>query len=137
MSASETIECELLFVYGTLLSGFSLHGNLKRFGASYVGRGNNQGELFDLGSFPGARRSEMASKRVVGEIYRLSNPRRAFTILDEIEGCRSMNPESSLFRRETTLVTLANGKEVTAWVYWLNREQRAMQRIPSGDYAAG
>ncbi len=127
---------ELIFVYGTLRRGFSRHVALQRLGAEYLGRGTIQGDLFDLGDFPGARSTGKTSSRIAGEIYRLPNPFQTLSVLDEIEGLRPAAPELSLFRRVMTTVTLENGQETTAWVYWLNRSTGPRRRIPSGDYAA-
>ncbi len=127
-------EPDLLFVYGTLRRGRARHGVLRKLGARYVGRGSIQAELFDLGNFPGARRTEAPSARVVGEIYRLRNPARSSKTLDEVEGVGSAAPAAGLFRREITVVTLENGKQVRAWVYWVNRVPGARRRIASGDY---
>lgn len=125
---------DLIFLYGTLRRGSSRHNILKRLGAEYVGKGTVQGELFDLGDYPGARKTEKPSSRVVGEIYRLPNPAQAFAVLDAVEGFRPSAPESSLFRRETTTARLANGECRTAWLYWLSRGRGPMRRIRSGDY---
>jgi gamma-glutamylcyclotransferase (GGCT)/AIG2-like uncharacterized protein YtfP len=71
-------------------------------------------------------------RTVIGEVFRLSNPERAFRALDAYEGARSVN---GLYRRERTEVTLEGAGRVTAWVYWLNCTPSGMRRIVSGDYA--
>lgn len=131
------MNCDLLFVYGTLRRGFARHSVLQRVHARYVGRGTTQGELYDLGEFPGAQKSQSASTRIIGEIYQLPNPARALRVLDEIEGFRPRDPASSLFRRDTAAILLENDKQLTAWVYWLNREPWPTSRILSGDYGRG
>ena len=125
---------DLIFVYGTLRSGFSRHRILRRVGASIVGWGSVQGELWDLGFFPGARPSDRPKTRIIGEVYRLRNPDRALAVLDTIEGFQPIAPESSLFRRQTVPVALVNGQQTAAWVYWLNRLPVSKRSIPSGDY---
>jgi len=127
---------ELIFVYGTLRRGYSRNVALQSVGAEYLGRGTIQGDLFDLEDFPGARSTAKASSCIAGEIYRLPDPSQALSVLDEIEGLRPAAPELSLFRREMNTVTLENGQETTAWVYWLNHSTGPRRRIPSGDYAA-
>jgi gamma-glutamylcyclotransferase (GGCT)/AIG2-like uncharacterized protein YtfP len=126
---------DLLFVYGTLRRGFGRHGLLGRLGARYAGMGTVQGELFHLGDFPGAQRSNSASARIVGELYRLPSPSRAFRTLDKVEGFCPRDPASSLFARETTEVVFTEGGRAVAWVYWLNRLPWPARVIPSGDYA--
>ncbi len=125
----------LLFVYGTLRRGFGRHFLLQRVRARYVGTGHAQGELFKLGQFPGAQRSKDPAARIVGEVYQLSNPVRAFRVLDRVEGFRPNAPAAGSFRRETATVVLDNGTRATAWVYWLNRAPGEFGRIESGDYA--
>jgi gamma-glutamylcyclotransferase (GGCT)/AIG2-like uncharacterized protein YtfP len=126
----------LLFVYGTLRRGFCRHHTLRRLRAKSAGRGTIRAKLFNLGEFPGARPSGLASALVVGELYALPEAGQAFRILDAVEGIRTHAPERSLFKRETVDITLADKRRVTAWVYFLNRGLRARRRIVSGDYAA-
>ena len=156
-SLSAHVDCSLLFVYGTLRRRFARHSLLQAVGARYVGRGSVQGELFDLGDFPGAvkprdaappleacspgssgvhflkapREGGRAQPRVVGEVFRLPSPERTFKTLDAYEGA-----SKDLYTRELAEVTLQRGERVTAWVYWLNRLPAGMRRILSGDYAA-
>jgi len=127
----------LLFAYGTLRRGFERHGVLQRLVARYIGEGVIEGELFDLGEFPGARKSVSGASRVRGEVYRLPGTSQAFSVLDSIEGYQTNAADSSLFVREITDVTLPNGKQVQAWVYWLNRWHGPMRRVTSGDYRRG
>lgn len=125
-------QTDLLFVYGTLRRGFAPHRFLRSLRAKYLGEGTVQGELFDLGAFPGARKTARVGAVVRGEVYRLVQPTRGFAVLDEYEG---LDPSSaqSLFRRETAQVSLQNGKQAVAWVYWLKCQPKCARRIPSGD----
>jgi gamma-glutamylcyclotransferase (GGCT)/AIG2-like uncharacterized protein YtfP len=143
---------DLLFVYGTLRSGFDSHRVLQRLRARYVGQGSVRAELFDLGDFPGAKKLKTSagfqrgcsleggttrtnsSARVVGEVYRLQDPERAFKVLDDFEDFRPRAAATGLFRRAVTEVALPNGARVKAWVYWLNRVPGPTRRIYSGDY---
>ena len=129
------MNCQLLFVYGTLRRGSARHAILRRLGAEFIGEGSIRAELFDCGEWPGARKSAANHAQVAGEIYRLRNSARALKVLDKVEGFRPQVPEASLFTRETTEVVLLDGKQTPAWVYWLNRRFGPMRRIPSGDYA--
>jgi len=108
---------------------------LRRLGARYKEQGSVRAELFNFRDFPGARKFEEGSARVVGEVYRLPNPERSLRILDEVEGVRPASSTASLFRREIVEVTLESGKRVKAWVYWITRNPGPRRRIPSGDYA--
>ena len=111
-------DTDLLFVYGTLRRGFPLHHHLRRLGAEFVAAGKVQAELFDLGEFPGARKSSKPGKAVEGELYRLQRVENSLRVLDYVEGFSPRNPEKSLFQRATTEVTLPNGEQRVAWIYW-------------------
>jgi len=54
--------------------------------------------------------------------------------LDEIEGYRSDQPDTSLYRRVETPVTFTDGREETVWVYFYNAPLGRAQRVESGDY---
>jgi len=72
--------------------------------------------------------------RIIGDVFRLLSPARAFRLLDSYEGFRPALPGESLFIRELIEVRLENGNQVTAWIYWLNRLPKGARRIRSGDY---
>jgi gamma-glutamylcyclotransferase (GGCT)/AIG2-like uncharacterized protein YtfP len=114
------LDTDLLFVYGTLRRGFALHHHLRRMGAEFVARGEVQAELYDLGKFPGARKSTRPGKVLAGEIYRLRQVEKALKVLDHVEGFSPQAAEKSSFRRATTEVVLPNGERRVAWIYWLN-----------------
>jgi gamma-glutamylcyclotransferase (GGCT)/AIG2-like uncharacterized protein YtfP len=109
---------DLLFVYGTLRRGCTLHHHLKRLGAAFVATGKVQAELLELGEFPGARKSSKPGKIVEGEIYRLRGVVNALKVLDQVEGFSPRVPERSRFQRAMTEVTLPNGEQRLAWIYW-------------------
>jgi len=54
--------------------------------------------------------------------------------LDEIEGYRAGEPDSSLYTRSEMAVTLENGRSAEAWVYFYNAPLGRAERIASGDY---
>jgi pyruvate carboxylase len=118
---------EYLFVYGTLRTQMNdpLHRLLEKH-AILVGTGTFQGKLYDLGRYPGAVPSHGNADRVIGEIYRFSEPQRALEILDEYEGHR--------FKRKRVTVTQGDGKTIAAWIYLYGRSVKRRPRIASGDY---
>ena len=118
---------EYLFVYGTLRSQMNdpLHGLLEKH-AVLVGTGSFQGKLYDLGRYPGAIPSHGKTDRVLGEIYRFSEPQRALEILDEYEGHR--------FKRKRVTIIQADGKSITSWIYLYVRSVTRRARIQAGDY---
>ena len=118
---------EYLFVYGTLRSQMNdpLHGLLEK-DAILVGTGSFQGRLYDLGRYPGVVPSRGKTDRVIGEIYRFREGKRAFEILDEYEGHR--------FKRRRVTIIQEDGKSITSWIYLYARSVKRRPRIPSGDY---
>ena len=124
---------ELVFFYGTLMTPFNRPGRrrIEQF-LTYTGRGVSAGALFDLGIYPAA--IPASEGRVWGEVYEMSRPDAVLESLDEIEGFRAAEPESSLYTRIKTSVTLEDGSNVSAWTYFYNAPLGRAERIESGDY---
>jgi gamma-glutamylcyclotransferase (GGCT)/AIG2-like uncharacterized protein YtfP len=124
---------ERVFVYGTLMGGFDRR---RRAGIetrmAFVGRGWIPAALYDLGLFPAAIPAR--DSRVWGEIYEIEDDPSVLAKLDEIEGFRPDEPDSSLYIREEAAVTLDSGAVDTAWVYFYNAPLGQAERIESGDY---
>jgi gamma-glutamylcyclotransferase (GGCT)/AIG2-like uncharacterized protein YtfP len=116
-----------LFVYGTLRRRMNdpLHRLLEKQAVG-VGTGTFQGKLYDLGRYPGAVRSRGKNDRVLGEIYRLSEPQRALKILDAYEGRR--------FKRKRQTILQEDGKSLNAWIYLYAGSVKRRPLISSGDY---
>lgn len=124
-----------IFVYGTLMSGFDRR---RRAGIDtrmrFVGRGWIAAALYDLGLFPAAVPAPDA--RAAGELYEVVDDPSVLAKLDEIEGYRPSEPDTSLYLRAEATVTLEDGTEETAWVYFYNAPLGQGQLIESGDYLA-
>jgi len=124
---------DLVFFYGTLMTGF------KRAGRSRIdpkltpiGRGWMAATLFDLGIYPAA--IPASDSRVWGEAHRMLDPDAVLEALDEIEGFRPGQPDSSLYTRIETPITFDDGHVEPAWAYFYNAPLGQAQRIESGDY---
>lgn len=65
---------------------------------------------------------------MVGEVYRLHNPRKIFEFLDDYEG--------RLFRREIRSIRLRGGQRIGVWIYLYTRPVSAAAVIRGGDYMA-
>ena len=124
---------DLVFFYGTLMSGFSRPGRstLDRILVP-VGRGWIGAALFDLGIYPAA--IPASDSRVWGEVYQMLDTDAVLSSTDELEGVSPTESDSSLYIRAETLVTLDDGREITAWVYFYNAPLGRAERIASGDY---
>jgi len=124
---------ELVFFYGTLMTPFNRTGRLRiDEHLGYTGRGSIAAALFDLGIYPAA--VPASEGRVWGEVYEMTHPAIVLQALDELEGYRVDEPESSLYMRALTPVTLDDGRVVNAWAYFYNAPLGRAERIESGDY---
>ena len=124
---------DLVFFYGTLMSGFKRPGR-SRIDAKLkpVGRGWIPAALFDLGIYPAA--IPASDGRVWGEVHRMLDVDAVLTALDEIEGYRPSEPDNSLYTRVETTATFDDGRTGPAWAYFYNAPLGRAQRIESGDY---
>ena len=124
---------DLVFFYGTLMAGFDRR---RRAGIdrklTYVGRGSIRAALFDLGIYPAA--VPAPDTDVWGELYAVSDAAAVLSALDEIEGFQPAEPDQSLYIRGKVAVTLRDGRQEQAWVYFYNAPLGQAPRIASGDY---
>ena len=124
---------DLVFFYGTLMSGFQRPGRARLDHVlEPVGRGWIRAVLFDLGIYPAA--IPAADGWVLGEVHQMLDPDAVLNSLDEIEGYSVMEPDRSLYTRAEIPVTLEDGHVTSAWVYFYNAPLGRAERIESGDY---
>ena len=124
---------DLVFFYGTLMSGFTRPGRMRLDRRlKPVGRGYIEGALFDLGIYPAA--IPASDGRVWGEVHQMFDSASVLRVLDEIEGYSASEPDSSLYTRAETLVTIEDGRADLAWAYFYNAPLGGAHRIESGDY---
>jgi gamma-glutamylcyclotransferase (GGCT)/AIG2-like uncharacterized protein YtfP len=124
---------DLVFFYGTLMSGFKRRGR-DRIDSKLtaVGRGWIHAALFDLGLYPGA--IPASDTKVWGELHRMTDTDAVLRELDLIEGFTAGEPHASLYVRNEAPVTLQDGSLEIAWTYFYNAPLGGAQRIESGDY---
>ncbi|MBD0832764.1 gamma-glutamylcyclotransferase family protein [Aestuariibaculum sediminum] len=126
---------QYLFVYGTLLQ--DCNNEMSQFlqkHAEIVGHGYFCGKLYDVDEFPGAILSEDFSKKVYGNIYKLSNPELVFKVLDEYEGIGAEQTDLDLFKRVKVEAFTEAGHTLKTWVYIYNLPTNQLRLIPSGRY---
>jgi gamma-glutamylcyclotransferase (GGCT)/AIG2-like uncharacterized protein YtfP len=124
---------ELVFFYGTLMTPFNRTGRLRiDEHLAFRGRGSIAAALFDLGIYPAAVPAQ--DSRVRGEVYELTDPFAALSALDELEGYRPGEQDTSLYTRTRTAVSMDDGTTVEAWAYFYNAPLGRAERIASGDY---
>lgn len=124
---------DLVFFYGTLMSGFKRPGRDRLDHAlKPIGRGWISAALFDLGIYPAAIPAH--DSRVRGEVHQMLDPEAVLMTLDQIEGYSAREPDASLYTRVEIPVTFDDGHVATAWVYFYNAPLGRAERIESGDY---
>ncbi len=122
LPASDGDDEQLVFVYGTLLSG---ERNARWAGSARRRSAWTTGRLYDTGfGFPAFVRD--GRDRVVGEVLEADDSQ--MRSMDRLEGC------PRLYRRERIAVALADGSRVEAWVYVMNRLPDGATPIPGGDW---
>jgi gamma-glutamylcyclotransferase (GGCT)/AIG2-like uncharacterized protein YtfP len=133
MISSRLTGCDsLLFVYGTLRAFVDIPmARWLRSEARFVGSATTQGRLYDLGPYPGMLPARRRGETVVGELYRVVNP-RVLRILDRYEAGVAMR--NARFVRGRCFVRLSDGRVRAAWVYEYRRRVVSTARIRSGDY---
>ena len=115
----------LLFVYGTLRPFVDIPmAKWLRSHARHVGQAATRGVLYDLGAYPGMKLARGRRERVVGDVYRVTNP-RVFRVLDRYE---------NEFVRARCVVKLDRGGCRIAWTYRYRYGVARAARISSGDY---
>ena len=114
-------ECNLLFVYGTLLSqagddmGRPMRSRLA-CESRLLGPATVVGQLLDFGAYPGLIDNGKSDALVHGEVVELDDPTMSLVWLDEYEGINSARPYANEYERAIRQVTL-DGEPVAAWVY--------------------
>jgi gamma-glutamylcyclotransferase (GGCT)/AIG2-like uncharacterized protein YtfP len=128
---SETPTTEFIALYGSLMRGL---GAMNEIAVAphlrYVGPCVIDGQLFDLGAYPGLR---IGSGRVIGEMHALLDP-IALPALDRFEGFDPGAPNDSLYLRKR--VELVEPAFIEAWVYVYNQSIESETRIDGGDWRA-
>jgi gamma-glutamylcyclotransferase (GGCT)/AIG2-like uncharacterized protein YtfP len=123
-----------LFVYGTLMKGFSNDFAKKLHSFSVlVGNATFPGRLYTVSWYPGAIHLPTASTRVHGEVYRLPSLPDLLPELDEYEDIYD-DENLSLYIRRSIPVQMENGPILNCWVYLYNQVLTDLKVIDSGDF---
>jgi gamma-glutamylcyclotransferase (GGCT)/AIG2-like uncharacterized protein YtfP len=96
-----------------------------RHEAKLLGRGHMPGRLYRVRWYPGMRPARGAEDVVSGELYKLRQPSKTLTALDEYE---------ERYRRELHSATLENGQAIWAWVYMYGQPRPEYCRVVSGEW---
>jgi gamma-glutamylcyclotransferase (GGCT)/AIG2-like uncharacterized protein YtfP len=117
---------DLLFVYGTLLTGESRHHMLAAGRVVSILAATVAGLLLDFNEYPELVRPTQESARVLGELVKFESLDSILDALDAEEG-----PD---FRRELIEAALADGSICLAWVYVFTGKQRSARALSSGSW---
>lgn len=134
------MEASHLFVYGTLMSaattkmGRAQRERLRREGEA-LGPATTAGRLYDLGRYPALAAGDDAADVVHGEVYALHDPVKSLRWLDAYEGIVPGNHPSNEYERCERPVRLADGTELTAWIYVYARDPSHCQPLPGGRWS--
>jgi gamma-glutamylcyclotransferase (GGCT)/AIG2-like uncharacterized protein YtfP len=126
---------DYLFAYGTLQPGLApakvapLAAKLRPVGEGFV-----RGELYDLGSYPGALANPNLACKITGTVMQLPQDENILRQLDNYEGFDPRARETSEFVRERQVVELADGRSLECWFYRYNREPDETRVIASGTW---
>ncbi len=124
-----------LFVYGTLRrdANSPAHRWLAQR-SEFLGGAWCHGRLYRIAHYPGLVPTDDPDERVVGEVYALQQLESTLAELDRYEECGPEFPEPTEYLRRQRRVAMADGRELSAWVYIYNRRPPESARIVSGDF---
>jgi gamma-glutamylcyclotransferase (GGCT)/AIG2-like uncharacterized protein YtfP len=126
---------DLLFVYGTLMRGYSHPmARLLSANADFLGEASCCGRLYKVKHYPGLVLSDDASDVVYGELYRLRAVDDLLREFDMYEACGEGFPEPTQYVRQMLTVTLAGGTKREAWTYIYNWPVAGLAWIESGRF---
>ena len=129
---------DLLFVYGTLMRGYSHPmARLLSANADFVGEASCRGKLYKVKHYPGLVLSNEAADIVFGELYRLRAVDDLLREFDMYEACGEGFAEPTQYVRRMLPVTLADDTKSEAWTYIYNWPVTDLALIETGRFLKG
>lgn len=121
-----------LFFYGSLMQKF-VRSRLPKGSTKLIGDDTISGAaMFSVdGRFPAVVLLAQGGRTIKGEVHEVVDP-SLLSYLDSYEGFNKINPQSSLYIRET--LTTDGGHEVQ--VYLFNQPINTLKEVESGDWYA-
>ena len=133
----ETMTCDRLFVYGTLMRGFDHPmARLLAAHAEFLGEATCRGRLVLVKHYPGLLLSDAPSDLVHGEVFHLRAASELLRELDMYEACGEGFAEPTEYLRQLIEVQLADAVAAQAWTYVYNWPVADLPRIASGRFMA-
>ena len=127
---------DLVFGYGTLrpeshpISSFTHVGRAVITANLWTMRAK-RGMSYNSTTWAGV---EHGSGEVFGDVFEMPDEAAGLRQLDRREGCTYGEPESSVYHREVVTATMATGKAVEAWAYFMTENVVPLERVESGDW---
>ncbi|MCF8715169.1 gamma-glutamylcyclotransferase [Joostella atrarenae] len=124
-----------VFVYGTLMSGF--HNSIAEFlrkNSLFIGKGKTKGEIYDLGSFPGAVFNENATNFIYGEVYQINSNTNA--VIKALDGYEGIYDSSFDYYEKREAFIQVNNTQIKASVYHFKKSPDNFVLISHGDYSS-
>ena len=134
MAGTDVKSGDLFFLYGLLRVGSS---NMPEdidliAGGEFLGAAFMQGDLYDVGGFPGIVKGR---GNVGGMLYRLDDV-SLVPAMDAFEDVVDDDPDSSMYQRIRKPLLDTEGMDTgkKAWVYWYNQSVEGFEKIEDGDW---
>ncbi len=127
---------ELLFVYGTLRTGFEnpLARRIRKEARFLHPARFTAAILVDLGHYPGLVPVADSNSVVEGDLFGLPPRDDLLDALDAYEGCSKDPEHPGEYFREKHGVLDPDGRTLSAWTYLLNRPSAGLPVVTGGDY---
>lgn len=123
--------CGLLFVYGTLRRGCdNEEAHALAHVAEWLCVARASGRLLKVDWYPTLA---AGMGRVVGDVFRLTDPQTGLAMLDAYEECTVDFPQPWEYQREIITVEGPDGP-LRAWAYLYNHPVEGLDIIESGDW---
>ena len=123
-----------LFAYGTLRRSYfpdKVAGIRDKL--IFVGEGETNGLLYDIGTYPAAVRGD-GTQKIKGDVFLLREPEQVLRIIDQYEGIDDASGTIGEFVRLKECIRLNSGGELLAWIYWYNQDVQGRISLSTGDY---
>ena len=125
--------CPYLFVYGTLLDETNPYGIFLKENSAFFCEGRLNGELYDIGNYPGALLTDRPGNFVHGAVFKMNDEAEVLKELDDYEGFGDAFTQPNEFIRKLVQITTKNGI-LPCWIYLYNHPTSSLTRIYSGKY---
>lgn len=129
-------QCQYLFVYGSLLSGFKspAYEYLSQY-FELIGNATVAGTMYDMGTHPVATATQ-TGRQIQGELYKLRNAAEHSFVMAQLDDYEGLLPDDENdevnYERNIANVTLQDGTNYNAWVYWYKHNVSDRPIVESG-----